>query len=363
MRLTEEEIIKRFRESAEQYKPLVFKGIEEESAFIEALRADAVIEVSIENGPCFETVIEIVPVASPKIITWKISSLIDSVRELYRPDLVPVIIAPYIGQRQARILAQRNVCWIDLCGNMRVQVSGKTYIERTGNENRFPDTVAIKKIFQGTSSLVSRALLLKPEGFKTQYELVNFINNRNANITVSTVSKVLKSLEEELLITKTKSLFTTINKEELLEKLTRGYLDWAACSCPKVYRFAIEDNVERFLISLSSSMDCVACGFYAAKLKGLATTELVTIFIRDIEEAKKAFQRFPTRVTPDAEFGNLDLIESNNLCVWFNSAESPFRRTIDDIELYLEMMADTPRGPKIAGLLKQRILEGQTDGR
>ena len=247
MRLTEEEIINLLRETAEQYKPLVFKGIEEESAFIEALRADAVIEVSIENGPCFETVIEIVPVASPKIITWKISSLIDSVRELYRPDLVPVIIAPYIGQRQARILAQRNVCWIDLCGNMRVQVSGKTYIERTGNENRFPDTVAIKKIFQGTSSLVSRALLLKPGGFKTQYELVNFINNRNANITVSTVSKVLKSLEEELLITKTKSLFTTINKEELLEKLTRGYLDWAACSCPKVYRFAIEDNVERFL--------------------------------------------------------------------------------------------------------------------
>ena len=35
---------------------------------------------------------------------------------------------------------------------------------------------------------------------------------------------------------------------------------------------------------------------------------------------------------------------------------------VDDIELYLEMMADTPRGPKIAKLLKGRILKVDTDG-
>ena len=81
-----------------------------------------------------------------------------------------------------------------------------------------------------------------------------------------------------------------------------------------------------------------------------------------MDQAKKDFDF----LEPDTEFGNVKLIENNDIEIWFNSVEieltieSVIKVTIpvvDDIELYLEMIADTPRGPKIAEQLKRRILE------
>ena len=82
-------------------------------------------------------------------------------------EMVPLIIVPYMGTEQAKILQREGISWIDLCGNMMIKVDGKIYIERTGKKNQFPDTSPIKKIFEGTSSLVSRALLLKKEPFRS----------------------------------------------------------------------------------------------------------------------------------------------------------------------------------------------------
>ncbi len=202
MRLTEKEVVKRLWESAEQWKPLIFKGFEEEFLLTNGVRSDAIVEISTENGPSFRAIVEIATVANPKAILQKCRLLRDELNQMNKPDLVPVIVAPYIGKRQTMILADEGISWIDLSGNMMVQLPNKLYIERTGKPNKFSDTAPIKKIFQGTSSLVSRALLLKPDGFSSLYKIADFINSRNASITVSTVSKVLKSLEQEFLLNK-----------------------------------------------------------------------------------------------------------------------------------------------------------------
>jgi hypothetical protein len=54
-----------------------------------------------------------------------------------------------------------------------LSLSNQKYIERNDRRNRFPDTAPFKKVFHGTSSLVSRALLLKPEGFSSLYKVVD----------------------------------------------------------------------------------------------------------------------------------------------------------------------------------------------
>ena len=101
------------------------------------------------------------------------------------------------------------------------------------------------------------------------------------------------------------------------------------------------------------------CGFSAAKYKELATTDRISVFIKSINEVRKAFEREQAIIRPDAEFGLLDFIETKNPCVWFNLQVKPEYSIVDDIELYLEMMIDTPRGPKVAEMLKERILKGQ----
>ncbi len=361
MRMTEEEIIPKLKDSINQYAPLIIKSLKEQVNLAGGYQADAIIEFSIEDGPCFEVIAEIASVATPKNILQKSRQLSDYISTINKPNLTALLIAPYIGKKQAQMLRDKGISWIDLSGNMSIKVSNQIYIERTGQRNRYPDTSPIKKIFQGTSSLVSRALLLKPEGFSSLYELVDFINDRNANITLSTVSKVIKSLEEELLINKNKSLISVINQEKLLDRLTESYTNYMKRKARKTYSFSIQQPRYISMTRNVKKSNYLACGFYAAQINGLGTTNEITITVRDMNQARKDLDF----VEPDAEFGNIKLIENNDVELWFNSIDieltidSAIKVTIpivDDIELYLEMMADTPRGPKIAERLKERIL-------
>jgi hypothetical protein len=353
MRLTEKDFIKRLRESAGQYKPLTFVRLEEKSSTANKTRADVIIEFSMGDVSSFKALIEIKTVANPKTILQACKMLRDELNKINKPDLVPIVIAPYIGNSQARILADEGISWMDLSGNMRIQIPDRLYIERIGKPNKFPDTAPIKNIFQGTSSLVSRALLLKPDGFSSLDKIVDFINSRNANITLSTVSKVLKSLEQELLIDKDKSLIRTRDPQKLLDRLTEGYFNSKARKTRKIYKFATDDTRTLFAAFSNLRIDYAACGFYAAKLEGLAVTNEITIFVKDIEKVRK------TTAPEDTAFSNVTIIETNEPGVWFNTPKQPTNTVtvVDDTELYLEMMAATPRGPEIAKQIKQRILE------
>lgn len=363
MRLTEKQILKQLLDSADQYKPLKFEGFDKDFLLSERARADGVARISVENGPGFKALLEIVPVATPMNIKQKSIMLIAefATTEISDSPTIPMIVAPFIGRSSACILADRGISWIDLCGNMRVSVPGKVYIERTGKKNKFPDTAPIKKIFEGTSSLVSRALLLRPQGFSSQYELIDFINSRNANITAGTVSRVLKSLESDLLINRKKSLISVTDTKKLLQSLADGYISSMKRKEKKSYRFSIRQSAYVSMTMNVQKSNYLASSFYAAQLKGLGATDEVTIFVRDMGQARERFDF----LEPDAEFGNFKLIETKNFEIWFNSVNTEITvasairfsiPVVDDIELYLEMMTDAPRGPKIAEQLKERIL-------
>ncbi|MBN2593103.1 MAG: hypothetical protein JXA81_06325 [Sedimentisphaerales bacterium] len=363
MRLTEEQIIESLKKTDGKYAPLMINSIQEQVSLQDGYRADAIMDCSIQNGPSFKAIVEIKTVATPQNILMATRQLASYFVDNKKVDRVPLLVAPYIGTKQAKILADKGISWLDLSGNMSIRVSNRIYIERTGKPNRFPDTAPIKKIFQGTSSLVSRALLLKPDGFASLYEMVNFINNRNAKVTLSTVSKVLKSLEEELFVNRSKSLISVADSEKLLERLAEGYKNSTERKRRDTYRFVIENFQQLSSGVVGQCKDYLACGFYAAQIKGLAVTDQITIFVKDIEQFRRKAEEKLVSVTPDAEFGNVIITETNDPGVWFNPDWRIIDSVVDDIELYLEMMVDTPRGPKIAEQLKRRILQkGDTDG-
>ena len=136
MRLTEKEIIEELRKSSSQYRPLVIDQLYEQARPFGGFQADAIAEVSFVDKPCFKALVEIATIATPKSIVEKCRRLLDYIRSLDRPELVPLLIAPYIGSRQANILTAEGVSWLDLCGNMCVNIPSKIYIERTGNKNK-----------------------------------------------------------------------------------------------------------------------------------------------------------------------------------------------------------------------------------
>jgi hypothetical protein len=321
--------------------------------------ADARISFRIIDGPSFETLAEIVSLASPKNIHMKSTHLLDLVRRTGRSDIVPLLIAPYISPKQAVALAEAGMSWLDLSGNMTIRVPGQAYIERTGRPNQFPDTAPIRKIFQGTASLVARAMLLEPGGFGSLSRLVDFINGRGASITISTVSKVLNSLEQDLLISKEDSLIRAIDPPKLLSRLAEGYASASRGREPDVRRFFVQDMeqpLQRLCASLGDTY--VFCGFYAAELKGLAASTQITMYVTDLNRVLQTMETFPSLVQADEEFGQLSIIGIRDRTPWFNTEMVNGLRVVDDVELYLEMAIDTPRGPKVADVLQSRILEG-----
>jgi hypothetical protein len=356
MRLRENEIIDKLNRQQNWCRPLVPDQIILGSADTDNNEIDAIIEFSLPDGPSFKAAVELLTISTPKAISQKCNALKSSFSELRKSKLVPMIIAPYISKKQSKVLCDEGISWIDLSGNMLLNIPPGIYIERTGKPNKFPDTALIKKVYQGTSSLVIRALLLNPEGFSSLSEIVDFINNRNGKITLATVSKVLKSLEEELLITRKKTGIYVKQPQQLLENLAAGYADYSRSKKDRNYKYDVNNVDELCRAFYKADVDFACCGFYAAKIKGLGVTEQISIFIKSAQDLKKALKIALDIASPDDEFGQVTFIETKNPCVWFNSQGETFQKVVDDLELYLEMVNDRPRGPKIARQLKERII-------
>ena len=238
MRLKENEIISEL-ENRENLSPLMVDRVEQSSSKIGNWGIDAIITFSIQDGPSFNAAVDLLPISTPKSISQKINVLVNFASKLKKQKMVPMIIAPYISGKESNLLVDQGISWIDLSGNMLIKIPQSIYIERTGKPNKFPDTSPIKKIYEGTSSLVCRALLLNPEGFSTLNEIVDFINKRNAAITIGTVSKVLKSLEEELIVSKSESMITLKNPGVLLDNLAEGYLDFSKRKKDRKFRYDV----------------------------------------------------------------------------------------------------------------------------
>ncbi len=117
--------------------------------------------------------------------------------------------------------------------------------------------------------------ILRP-AYSVLYWLVvaytNFINNRNATITIATVSKVLKSLEEELIASKSESKISLKNPEALLSNLAEGYSDYSKRKRDRKYKYDVENTDELATVFYEFQVDYAYCGFYAARRKNIGMT-------------------------------------------------------------------------------------------
>jgi hypothetical protein len=238
VRIAETEVIDRFMAMGAQYAPLSIVSVKTEARLTTELCADALMQFAIEGGAPFQVLAEVTSLGTPKSIRATCMQVLDLVGKARNPELVPLVIAPYISPSQADVLREAGVSWIDLSGNMVLRTRNGIYIERTGQPNQFPDSTPIKKVFQGTASLVARALLLKPGGFASLSEIRDFIRLHSGSITIPTVSKVLRSLEEDLLVSRAGSCISASNPAQLLSRLAESHVFVARNRQTSISRFA-----------------------------------------------------------------------------------------------------------------------------
>lgn len=285
-----------------------------------------------------------------------------------------MLVAPYLSAATLDRLAREGVSGIDLSGNGVVIVPGEWLVMRTGDGNEYPSSAPIKNIYRGRSSLVCRALLLRPE-YPSVGAIVEALRSDaggDTGVTQATVSKVLKTLEEELLVTRStrsgssRGSIRLTQPGELLDRLVRNY------QAPKTTR-ALRGAPMRGTADAAPNTSPMAVVAATAEQAGVRyAIDLVTSYVPfpGSEETPICVESLAPImdagvIREDNRFATVRLIETSDPTAYFDTRVIGGTARVSPIQIYLELANGTKRTREIADALRTRILNKMSgsDGR
>jgi hypothetical protein len=304
------------------------------------------LEVGAEwNGREHRFTAEYVSVATP----GRLRTAIERIRHGQPRDL-PMLVAPYLSPDALAMLENAKVSGIDLCGNGVVTADGEWLVMRTGNPNRFPSSAPIRAIYRGTSSLVGRVFLSRPE-YPGIGEIRSEIQRRGGEISPSTVSKVVKGLEEDLVITRGATL-SLAQPERLLDQLARNYrpveptvrLRGKVAESPPALYQRLRSNAESGAIRIAGRDE-------RRYVLSPVADEVLTVYTTSIGRALDGLH-----FSSDDRFPNLELVEIHDQRPFFDVREEDGFVWCAPLQVYLELANGGKREREVAEQLRPDLL-------
>jgi hypothetical protein len=225
--VTEAELLTALTEGKLQFLPLQTMEVQRELAITAEGRKiylDALLTLRW-HGQSYRFGVEAKALWTPKVVSVAIEIARRNARLI---GVYPMILVPYLSEDWLLTLEAQAVSGIDLCGNGVVIVPDQVLILRTGFPNRFRWEGTIKNVYRRGSSVVARVFLLIPK-FGSVKEALAAIRRRGGEVTVATVSKVCKSLEDDLVIERGRGdhpvarRLRLLQPEKLLDLLADNY--------------------------------------------------------------------------------------------------------------------------------------------
>jgi hypothetical protein len=309
---TEKEMLDQLREDKIQLPPLVFRFLEGRRDVAANRRFDAFIGALWQQKTA-KFAVECKALSTPKAFQDSVNFL--KLSSLPR-DYLPMLFMPFLSERQLQELEREGLSGIDLCGNGVVVVPGKFAVFRSGGKNRFPSSALIKNIYRKNSSMVGRAFLLCT-GYQTVQEIRTMINQRNLLVnrydkkpmSLSTVSKALKTLQDDLIVTREKNIHL-LQPDKLLEKLRENYEPPAVKK--RVSLKVSEENGEVWKLLSKQSLDLglplMASGTSSvARYAVMQRGDVLSVYCPKVEVL---LERLPGSLSD--RFPNLELLETED---------------------------------------------------
>ncbi len=355
--ITEAEILKRLKDGRLEFPPLSLRLLRTESGAGTDDRFDAVVEATWGRVRQ-KFAVETKALSTPKAF----QDVVNRVKAATLPaGCWPLIIVPYLREEHLRELDREGISGIDLCGNGVVLVAGKLAVYRTGAPNRFPMSWPIKNIYQRNSSMVGRVFLARRR-FESVQEIRDEINRRNPLVergeatpmSLATVSKALKTLEQDLIVARTEGV-RLLQADKLLEKLVENF------AAPKVRErvrwkmpvtgLALVEWLEREsagwdVVVVASGLSSVSR--YAVMERG----EMLTVYC---SRAAKLLAKLPGSATD--RFPNLEVIETEDEPAYFDARGGGGFRWASPVQVYLELMAGDKRDQETAAQVREVLLK------
>ncbi|MFH1976941.1 MAG: hypothetical protein ABIJ52_15565 [Pseudomonadota bacterium] len=336
--------------------PLSFRFLEGQLEINGNRRLDALVEASWRKGKV-KFAVECKPLSTPKAFQDGLNLLkISRLRKGYSP----LLFLPFLNERQLEELEREGISGIDMCGNGVVVVPGIFAVFRSGGKNRFSSSAPIKNIYRKNSSMVGRVFFVR-SGYDTVQEICLEINRRNLLVnswnkkpmSLSTVSKALKTLEEDLIITR-KDTICLLQPDKLLEKLVKNYTPPNIKERLRLKVLEDRGPLLELLMNLSQQLDTplAASGLssvekYAVMQRG----DMLSVYCPCLEKLLKLLPGSQTD-----RFPNLELIETDDETVFFDSRNDRDFWWASPVQVYLELMAGDKRDKETAEQVMSYIL-------
>jgi|MTBAKSStandDraft_1061840.scaffolds.fasta_scaffold03693_5 hypothetical protein len=354
--VTEKDIISRLKTGMVSLPPLELRLASQQERSGER-RMDAIIQ-ACWGDQREEFAVELKAQSTPRVLREAMYKVRAAARHM---ELNPMVIVPYLNEDALRELESEGVSGVDLCGNGIVAVPGRMLVYRTGNPNRFPSSAPIKNIYRKNTSMVGRLFLVQP-GFNQVKEILEEINRRNLlagwtgrSMALSTVSKALKVLEDDLIVGRKGSSAVLLQAEKLLDRLVENYTE------PKVgpvinWKLPVptggnkrEDILQE---AFRSSLPAVVAGISSvSRYAAMQPEDTIRIYTPD---PKQWLTNLPGAQSD--RFPTLSIIQTEEASVYFDGRTDEKMAWASPVQTYLELMRGDKRDRETAGQLKDLIL-------
>lgn len=209
------------------------------------------IQFELESGKSSVLVMgEIKPSVSPKLLQ-DIAPWVRRMKSL-RPGVAFALICPALTPRSQTYCIEQDIDFIDLAGNISINVPGTFTLQRLGLRNKQSSAESASplftNVFSGRSSRVLRVLLEKPKPW-TLTEIANELTAETKRaarafstqqiqfaISLGAISKALSSLDEQLWVRRQGSSILVPEPRRLL-------LEWAG-KYKERYRWRLRSSFE-----------------------------------------------------------------------------------------------------------------------
>lgn len=324
---------------------------------------DAILTVTSQNLT-FDFAAEFKSRNSPRIFDAALTGI---ERAASLRGMMPMLVVPYLRENQLEELQRRQLSGIDLCGNGVVTVPGSLFVFRTGARNKFPESAPTKFAYRGATSLVARAFLCRA-AYRSLADIDGEIKRRGGSVVLSTISKAIKRLVDDLIVDRTDAGFQTRQPEKLLQKLSESYtppkltkvVTLKVKGPPKVS--GKQPSTANVQLLASLALDQFVTQQKRMVLTGESSIENYAVMGRQdwpvlyTTDADALTRAWGKNVEQTSRFIDLELRQTNDPTAYFDIRMKQNLPYASPIQVYLECAAGDKRERETALQVKELIL-------
>lgn len=332
------------------------------------------ISFELRSGPNRVQVFgEIKPMFSPRLLE-QIGPWIRRLKAL-RGDVAVAVIAPALSSQAQAFCVQNAIDFMDLGGNVFINVPGKFTLQRSGMRSRGKVMGGAEgertiNVFSGRSSRILRVLLERPKSW-TITEIARELSAESVRfrqivpaagigfeISLGAVSKAIASLEDQLWVRRRGADIVVPERTRLLQEWGEKYKERYRWRLRR--SFQTSNPFGRDLQSISEGLQKLTSGVYAFSGAVAASTEAPFVDIDTIDvflASKEADAKLRTLKSQPSIGPALRLIYPYDEGVFMYSKRADKALVVSGIQAYLDLYARGGRDMKQAEFLLSNSIE------